>query len=133
MGLRALGRSEEFEELLDIHVMSEYEDLKRQLDAASELLDTLAQQATDTRKLWVYEEATRRTHHFVLFHICARLGVSYETFEEHYRAVFNRHLAVVLDQAHEVSPASAPLLDARSFDDFDSCDPLPRLFPDGPI
>ena len=113
--------------------MDDIEALRRQVDAASDLLDTVAEQTTDARKLWVYEEAARRTHHFILFHICAKLGVSYETFDGHYRAVFNRHLTVILDQAHGASPAAAHLLDTRSFDDFDSCDPLPRLFPDGPI
>ncbi len=113
--------------------MSDYEDLKRQVNLMSDLLDSVAKNTTDTRKLWVYDEAESRTHKFILFHICARLGVSYEVFAEHYKAVFNRHLAVILDEATDVSPATGTLLDTRAFEDFDSCDPLPRLFPDGPI
>lgn len=109
------------------------DDIERRLEQLSGMVDSLAKRDVERSQIEVYDEAALRTHRFLLFHICAKLGVPFETFEEHYSAVFNRHLAAVLNEARQVSPVSASLLDTRFLDDFDSCDPIPRLFPDGPI
>lgn len=107
--------------------MSE-DNIERRLDLLSDLVDSLAKQELVREQRFAYDEADRRTHKFILFHLAARLGSDYARFEAHYEAVHRKCLAGYFDEVSKVSQGLAGQLDVRSLDAVDADDDLPRLW-----